>query len=126
MQKREKKPFNSVDRLQIRLGTLRLDNLHLKDTLVRCNNNKLHRDNNEKTSLHLTHTNGEMSTPEFEIKTGILQGDSPSGLFFILCLLPLSWLVSQTRIDYKINQRSISHLLFMDDLKPFASNDNQV
>ena len=66
-----------------------------------------------KTSLHLTHTNGEMSTPEFEIKTGIFQGDSPSGLFFILCLLPLSWLVSQTRIRYKINQRFISHLLFL-------------
>ena len=75
---------------------------------------------NWKTLLHLTHTNGEMSTPEFEIKTGIFQGDSPAGLFFILCLLPLSWLVSQTRIGYKINQRSISHL------KLFSSKDNQL
>ena len=81
---------------------------------------------NWKTSLHLTHTNGKMLTPEFEIKSGIFQGDSPSGLFFILCLLSLSWLVSQTRIGYKINQRSISHLLFMEDLKLFASNDNQL
>ena len=32
---------------------------------------------NWKTSLYLTHTNGEISTPEFGIKTGIFKGDSP-------------------------------------------------
>ena len=73
-----------------------------------------------KTSLHLRHSSGEISTPVFNIKTGIFQGDSPSGLIFVLCLLPLSWL------GYKINRRTISHLLFMDDLKLFASNDNQL
>ena len=87
--KKKKKTFNSVDRLQkgIWLGTPQLDNRHLKDTQVWCNNNKLHWKTmkNWKTSLHLTHTNGEMSTPEFAIKTGIFQGDSPSGLFLILC-----------------------------------------
>ena len=46
-----------------------------------------------KTSLNLTHSNGEISTPVFDINTGIFQGDSPSGLIFILCLLPLSWLL---------------------------------
>ena len=79
-----------------------------------------------KTSLHLRHSRGEISTPVFNIKTGIFQGDSPSGLIFVLCLLPLSWLVRQTKIGYKINRRTISHLLFMDDLKLFASNNNQL
>ena len=79
-----------------------------------------------KTSLNLTHSNGEISTPVFDINTGIFQGDSPSGLIFILCLLPLSWLLERTRIGYKVNRRAISHLIFMDDLKLFASNDNQL
>ena len=43
-----------------------------------------------KTSLHLRHSREEISTPVFNIKTGIFQGDSPSGLIFVLCLLPLS------------------------------------
>ena len=46
--------------------------------------------NNWKTSLHLNHQDRQIKTDHFSINIGIFQGDSPSGLLFILSLLPLS------------------------------------
>ena len=84
--------------------------------------------NQWKTLLHLNHRDGQIKTDDFSIKTGIFQGDSPSGLLFILSLLPLSWLLNTSNIGCRINRQGhiISHLLFMDDLKLFAANDNQL
>ena len=83
--------------------------------------------NKWKTSLHLNHRDGQIKTDHFSINTGIFQGDSPSGLLFILSLLPLCWLLNTNNIGYRINrQGDISHLLFMDDLKLFAANDNSL
>ena len=84
--------------------------------------------NKQKTSLHLNHRDGQIKTNHFSINTGIFQGDSPSGLLFILSLLPLSWLLNTSNTGYRINHQGdiISHLLFMDDLKLFAANDNQL
>ena len=84
--------------------------------------------NKWKTSLHLNHRDGQIKTDHFSINTGIFQGDSPSGLLFILSLLPLSWLLNTSNIGCRINRQGhiISHLLFMDDLKLFAANDNQL
>ena len=84
--------------------------------------------NKQKTSLHLNHRDGQIKTNHFSINTGIFQGDSPSGLLFILSLLPLSWLLNTSNIGYRINRQGdiISYLLFMDDLKLFAANDNQL
>jgi len=53
---------------------------------------------NWKTSLTLNHTNGCIITDTFSINTGIFQGDSPSGVIFILCLLPLSWLLKESKL----------------------------
>ena len=84
--------------------------------------------NKWKTSLHLNHRDGQIKTDHFSINTGIFQRDSPSGLLFILSLLPLSWLLNTSNIGYRINCQGdiISHLLFMDDLKLFAANDNHL
>ena len=78
-----------------------------------------------KTSLHFNHQDGQVKTDHFSISTGIFQGDSPSGLLFIVSLLPLSWLLNANNIGYRINCQGdiISHLLFIDDLKLFAAND---
>ena len=83
---------------------------------------------NWQTSLHLNHDCGSIETDQFSINTGIFQGDSCSGTFFILSLLPLSWLLKQSNLGYRINNMNdvISHLLFMDDLKLYASNDQQL
>ena len=84
--------------------------------------------NKWKTSLHLNHLDGEIKTDHFSTNTGIFQGDSPSGLLSILSLLQLSWLLNTSNIGYRINHQGdiISHLLFMDNLKLFAANNNQL
>ena len=84
--------------------------------------------NEWKTLLHLNHEDGQIKTHHFSINTGIFQGDSLSGLLFILSLLPLSWLLNTNNIGNRINRQgnTISHLLFMDDLKLFAAKSNQL
>lgn len=80
-----------------------------------------------RTSLTLTHNDDQISTEKFAINTGIYQGDCPSGTLFILSLLPLSWLLKESKLGYRITKEiTISHLLFMDDLKLYASNDQQL
>ena len=80
-----------------------------------------------KTTLSISTEDEKISTDPMEIKTGIFQGDCPSGLSFIICLLPLSWLLKRSSFGYSIGPRNskkiISHLLFMDDLKLYANND---
>ena len=79
---------------------------------------------NWNTTLHVTKYDEKITTDPMNIKTGIFQGDSPSGLHFIICLLPLSWLLRKTNIGYRIgSSKTVHHLFFMDDLKLFANND---
>ena len=58
------------------------------------------------------------------IRRGIFQGDSLSPLLFVLAVIPLTLMLKKTKIFYLSKRRSekINHLLFMDDLKPFAKN----
>ena len=81
---------------------------------------------NWKISINLPFCDGQINTDPFSIKTGMFQGDSPSGLLFILSLLPLSWLLKRSNLGYRLSKHVISHLLFMDDLKLYSSNDNQL
>lgn len=63
-----------------------------------------------------------------EIKRGIFQGDTLSPLLFILIMIPLSLVLRKTKLGYQMSNGSqrINHLLFMDDLKLYASNKNQL
>ena len=84
-----------------------------------------------KTNITLSTNDKVISTNDINIKTGIFQGDSPSGLHFVICMLPLSWLLRKTNIGYNINSKrmptkKINHLLFMDDLKLYANNETQL
>ena len=61
---------------------------------------------------------------------GIFQGDSLSVLLFILSVNPLSYLLNKLH-GYRIGKngnrnQNISHLFFIDDLKLFATNMNQM
>ena len=61
--------------------------------------------------------------------TGILQGDCLSLLLFELCVNPLSHLLKTTCAGYNIGlpgerTTKITHLLFVDDLKTYASNQS--
>ena len=65
---------------------------------------------------------------EVSINRGIFQGDSLSPLLFVIIMIPLSIILRKIKAGYKMNKNSdmINHLLFMDDLKLYASNKNQL
>jgi hypothetical protein len=65
------------------------------------------------------------------IKRGIFQGDASSPLWFTLAINPLSTLLNSTQYGFKMKenqntQYTISHMLYMDDLKLYASNESQL
>ncbi|XP_063821249.1 uncharacterized protein LOC135071388 [Ostrinia nubilalis] len=69
---------------------------------------------------------GSESSPDplnfIRIERGIFQGDSLSPLWFCLALNPLSTLLKDSGLGYRLRRGGevISHLLYMDDLKLFA------
>ena len=62
-----------------------------------------------------------------KIRRGIFQGYTLSPLLFVLGIIPLT-LVKQTKAWYELKKggKKINHLLFMDDLKLFAKNEDQI
>ena len=60
------------------------------------------------------------------IKCGIFQGDSLSPLLFIICLIPLSSLLSSNKFGFKIENDIINHLLYMDDLKLYGKSEKEI
>ena len=62
-----------------------------------------------------------------DIGCGIFQGDSFSPLLFIVSLIPLSAILRQTSMGYKLTSgHVINHLLYMDDLKLFARTEEEI
>ena len=83
------------------------------------------------TNLQLKHENGEIVLRNVKIKRGIFQGDSLSPLLFCLSIDPLSRLLNSKDEGYNLSPRGqevqkIGHLLYMDDLKLYASTDNML
>ncbi|CAH2105270.1 unnamed protein product [Euphydryas editha] len=69
--------------------------------------------------------NQSLTTEPIHIKRGIFQGDALSPLWFCLALNPLSDLINHSKLGFKLNNEqssTISHLMYMDDIKLFASN----
>ena len=79
-----------------------------------------------QTRLLLSHNNGTLKSDPIKIKRGIFQGDSLSTLFFCLALIPLSNEPNNTGYGYKIFDRTINHIFYMDDLKLCAKNDQDL
>ena len=79
-----------------------------------------------KTQLCLTHSNGMVKSDYLNIRRGIFQGDSLSPLLFCLALVPLSSELNNTECGFRVFDRTISHLFYMDDLKLFAKNDQDL
>ena len=71
---------------------------------------------------------GEESLGEVNIRRGIFQGDSFSPLLFAVCLLPLMHILRDTALGYHFasDGQKVNHLLFMDDLKLYASNEKSL
>ena len=62
------------------------------------------------------------------IKRGIFQGDSLSPLLFVLCMIPLSFVLRKVTAGYEVKNKKvkINHLLFMDDVKLYGKNERQL
>ena len=79
------------------------------------------------SSMNLWHTiltvNGEIYG-EIPIQCGIFQGDSLSPLLFVMALMPLSLLLNNSGKGYLLHRGDprLSHLVYMDDIKVFASS----
>ena len=87
--------------------------------------------NNWATNLHLKHEAGEIIVRNVSIKRGIFQGDSLSPLLFCLSIDPLSRLLNSKDDGYNMSPRGqepqkVGHLLYMDDLKLYASSDTML
>ena len=81
---------------------------------------------NWKTTLHLNTRDQNLASSKININCGIFQGDSLSPLLFCLCLIPLTMELNRANLGYKISEKSISHLFYMDDLKLYAKNDSDL
>ena len=61
------------------------------------------------------------------IKRCIFQGDSLSPLLFVVTMIPLTLILRKCEASYQYtNSTKLNHLLFMDDLKLYARNENQL
>ena len=63
-----------------------------------------------------------------KIRREICQGDSLPPILFVLVMTPLTFVLRQTKTSHELKKggKKINHLLFMDDLKLFAKNQDQI
>ena len=73
-------------------------------------------------------TSSNLRLGHVKIRRGIFQGNSLSPLLFVLVMIPLPMVLRQTKASYKLKRggKKINHLLFMDDLKLFGKNEDQL
>ena len=73
-------------------------------------------------------TSGNQNLERVKIKRGMFQGDSLSPLLFVICLIPLSFIVRKVNAGYQFHKGgpTVNHLLYMDDLKLFDKTEKQI
>lgn len=85
---------------------------------------------NWKTILKLNIGGNSIETESIPIRRGIFQGDSLSPLWFCLALNPMSNLLNNCKKGFKIkydnNYHTLSHLMYMDDIKLFGSSLQEI
>ena len=81
---------------------------------------------NWKATLFLSRKSGNLKSNPLDIKCGIFQGDCLSPLLFCLGLIPLTSELNGTVYGYKIGEKSIDNLFYMDDVKLFAKEDHEL
>lgn len=84
--------------------------------------------NTWRTALLMHTREGRIESDKIRIRRGLFQGDTLSPIWFCLALNPLSKLLNNTPYGYVIDKHRdirISHRLYIDDLKIYASNSEQ-
>jgi hypothetical protein len=83
-----------------------------------------------RTTLNISINNTKLKSEPIQIKRGIYQGDSLSPLWFCLAINPLTNLLSTGYgFNIRLNNTTLSklnHLLYMDDIKLYASKKNHI
>jgi hypothetical protein len=84
-----------------------------------------------RTTLNLSINNTKLKSQPIQIKRGIYQGDSLSLLWFCLAINPLTNLLNSTGYGFNIRLNNttlskLNHLLYMDDIKLYASKKNHI
>ncbi|XP_055846222.1 uncharacterized protein LOC129912125 [Episyrphus balteatus] len=78
-----------------------------------------------KTCIEMFKNGTLLKTKEIPIKSGIFKGDYFSALWFCIAINPLSNMLNSSKYGFKIKSNNsefkINHLLYMDDLKTYAS-----
>ena len=84
--------------------------------------------NNSMKSWKLELNASGKTLGEVDIRKGIFQGDSLSPLLFVLCMVPLTWLLRRAKAGYEWGNKGfkLNHLLLKDDLKLFTKSKNQI
>ena len=73
-----------------------------------------------KTNLHLNYSERSIICENLDINSVVFQRDSLSPLLFCLALTPLSYELNDTGYGYKIREKNINYLFYMDDLKLYG------
>ena len=70
-------------------------------------------------------TAGKRSLAEAKTQRGIFEGDALSPLLFMITMMPLNHILKKSTAGYRLrrSQEKINHLIYMDDIKLFATDD---
>ena len=91
-------------------------------------NNALEFLNNSMSSWKLELNASGKTSGGVDMRREIFQSDSLSPLLFVLCMVPLTWLLRRAKTGYEWRNKGfkLNHLLFMDDLKLFAESKSEI
>ena len=80
------------------------------------------------TKWQLSLTSNGKDLGDVNVKRGIFQGDSLSSLLFVVSMIPMTIVLRKAKAGYDWGKKqfSLNHLLFMDDLKLYAKNEEQI
>lgn len=73
-----------------------------------------------------SNVNGVFKSCEINVSKGIFQVDTSSPLLFCTSLIALTSEISRTVYGYKLSQKKMSHLFYMDELMFYAEDDNEM
>ena len=73
-------------------------------------------------------TAGGRRLDEVKIQRAIFQGDALSPLLFIIFMMPPNHILRKCTAEYKLSwsQEKVNHLMYMDHIKLFAKNENEL
>ena len=128
MQKEKNKPRHGLDRLKKASDMLPHSWISESMRMLGIANNIIEIFENSMPSWKTNLFSDGKLLGTVKIKRGIFQGDSFSPLMFVMALIPITHVLRSTQMGYQIekNGPTINHTLFMDDLKLFGKNENEI